>query len=366
MNRRISTSVLCLCLFSALAPVTRAVADDDDKPSDSAVLIQSTPLIKGSLPEIVTAYGRVVADSSSVEAIMAPLSGIVEQILVRQGQTIPEGAPLVRLVPGPKTIAAYSQAKSAVNGADQLVGRTQRLLAEHLATDQQLSDAKKALLDARSELAAQEAQGAAGPSVLKAPFRAIVTSIGTSAGSIVSEGAALVNLARPTGLVLQVGVVPERASTIKSGDAARISPFAQGEPSAGKVTLRSAIVDATNGMVTTEIELPVGKFLLGEMASAAITTGEASGYLVPHAAVLVDDKGRTYIMQVVKDAAKKVTVRVLQSNDDQDVIEGDLDQKAPVVLAGNHQLDEGTKVRYAEATEKDGAKEAASKGETDQ
>jgi hypothetical protein len=49
--------------------------------------------------------------------------------------------------------------------------------------------------------------------------------------------------------------------------------------------------------------------------------------------------------------AKKVAVEVVAADGKRDVITGDdLDPKAPVVLQGNHQLDDGTKLRLAEAT----------------
>jgi RND family efflux transporter MFP subunit len=275
----------------------------------------------------------------------------VGQIYVRQGQIVEPGAPLVRLVPGPKTTASYAQAKSALNVASQLVERTRKLLGGHLATDQQLADALKTESDARSELAAMEAQGAAGPHILAAPFRAIVTGITGSAGSIVSEGSALLDLAKPDGLVLQVGVVPEQAAAIEAGEKVKIMPLG-GEPVSGEVLMRGSIVDATNGMVSVDIRLPAGKFLLGQMASAAITTGETQGYIVPHEAILVDDKGKTYVMQAVDLVAKKVSVRVLDSNGEKDVIDGKLNDAAPVVLAGNHQLDDGTKVHMEDATDK--------------
>jgi membrane fusion protein (multidrug efflux system) len=87
----------------------------------------------------------------------------------------------------------------------------------------------------------------------------------------------------------------------------------------------------------------------GETAQVAITIGTVGGYVVPHAAILVDDNGDTYVVQTEKMVAKTVHVRVLGAHGDEDVIEGPLDATAPVVLSGNHQLQDGTKVRLTEA-----------------
>jgi hypothetical protein len=55
-------------------------------------------------------------------------------------------------------------------------------------------------------------------------------------------------------------------------------------------------------------------------------------------------------VQAMKNmTAKKVAVRVLGSDGNMDVVEGPLVAEAPVVLAGNYQLDNGMKLRVADA-----------------
>lgn len=338
------------CMLAAILPAG-AETSGDNKPQQqpASVLVETTVLQQGSLPRIVRSYGSVEPAATAQQRIVAPLSAVVGEVNVHQGQEVAAHAPLVRLVPSPKAQSAYFEARSAVKVARELVARTRKLLAQHLATGQQLADAQKSESDARSNLAALQAQGAAGPTVLKAPFRAIVTSVATRAGAIVSEGSDLLELARPDGLVLQVGIVPDEAAAIEPGQNVRITPLGKAAPVSGRVLLRGSIVDSKTGLVPVEIRLPRGKLLLGQMATAAIMTGETKGYVVPHVAILVDDKGRTYVMQTLDRVAKKVLVQVLDSNGEKDVIAGKLDAAAPVVLAGNHQLNDGMRVRLRRA-----------------
>jgi hypothetical protein len=72
------------------------------------------------------------------------------------------------------------------------------------------------------------------------------------------------------------------------------------------------------------------------------------GYVVPHEAVLVNDGGEPYVVQAVSGVAHKVPVHVLDAHGAQDVITGALDARAPLVLSGNYQLDDGMKVRLAD------------------
>ena len=340
-----------LALFAlALSVASIALAQEEPK-EEPNVKVQLTQLKKGSLPQTVTAYGRVEPSTSALRSVMAPAAAVVDEIYVRQGQLVDANAPLLRLAPSPSTQSAYSQAESALHVASDLVARTRNMVQQHLATAQQLADAEKSQTDAKAALAALQAQGAGGANTLKAPFRAVVTAIATSPGAIVSEGAALLSLAGPGELVLKAGVIPAEAGAIAADDPATIKGVGQSDSLTGKVVLRGAMVDPASGTISIEIALPAGKFLPGQAAVATITTGEATGYIVPHEAVLVDDQGHPYVIQSANMTAKRVPVRILDAAGDQDVVEGPLDASAPLVLAGNYQLKDGMKMHASDAGE---------------
>lgn len=337
MNR-LPAVIFCFGLAMLSAP---AVAQ---QPS---VLVRLTALHKGSLPHLLTAYGKVEPDPAARRTVTAPVAAVVGRISVRPGEAVDKDAALISLGPSPATAAAYVQAQSALRTADALAQRTATMLGQHLATRTQLADAQKAQADARATLAALTAEGAGAPQILRAPFGAIVTAITTSPGAIVAPGAALISLVRPDALVLRVGVMPDQARAIKPGDTATITPLSAKDPVQGTVVLRSALVDPTTGLVPVTLSLPPGSFLAGEMAEADIVTGRARGYVVPHAAILVDRRGAPYVVQAVHQTARLVPVQVLDGNGARNVITGPLDPSAPLVLAGNYQLKDGMKVRLA-------------------
>ena len=313
-----------------------------------SVLVQITQVHEGSLPRIVTAYGTVRANSSDRDSITVTLPATVESISVRVGEAVKQGASLLRLAPTPQSASAYAQAVSALHVARELVGRTRELFQEHLATRQQLSAAEKGRTDARSALDALVAQGAAGATTIRAPFSGIVTAISTSAHAVASVGAVLLELVRPEALVLDVGVEPNEASRIHPGDAVSIRAIGGERTLRAVVRMRGAVVNAT-GLVPVEISLPPGALLPGQWAEAHITVGKVRGYVVPHEAILVDGNGSTYLVQVHQGLAKIVHVRVLAALGARDTVSGPVDSAAPVVLAGNYQLNDGMRVRRADA-----------------
>ena len=345
MSCSLIVRIVCVGM-SALAALSTASADDAPD-ANSSVLVTMTRLQEGSLPHVVVGYGTVEPSAAGHKTIMAPVAAVVAGIDVRLGEEVSAGAPLIRLAPSPTTAAAYTQAKSALSVAERLVASTRKLVAGHLATAQQLADAEKSESDARSTLQAMDAVGAGGSHVIRAPFRAIVTTLSTTPGSIVAEGAALLDLAAPQNLVLNVGVVPAQAAAIHANDKATVQVIGAAQSVPAKVLVGGAVAEADTGLVPVSIALPPGPFLPGEMAQATITTGEVRGYVVPHAAVLVSDSGAPYVVQAINGVAHKVTIQVLDAHGDQDVISGSLDARAPLVLTGNYQLDDGMKVRLA-------------------
>jgi membrane fusion protein (multidrug efflux system) len=348
MIRRSIAGVACLALSAAMT-LTVAYADDGgDSNSNESVLVTLTHLKEGSLPSVVVGYGTVGAANSGRQTLMAPESAVVGEIFVRLGEQVPAGAPLVQLAPSPASAAAYQQARSALTVAQQLVASTEKLVALHLATAQDFANARKSQSDARAQLRALEKVGAAGPKVMRAPFPAIVTALAATPGAIVAEGAPLMDLAAPGRLVLTVGVVPGQAAAIAPNDSATITLIGGSASATGRVMVRGNVAEADTGLVPVDIALPPGKFLPGEMAEAAITTGQLHGYVVPHEAILVNDSGAPYVVQAIGDTAKKVPVRVLGAHGDQDVISGTLEARAPLVLTGNYQLDNGMKIRLSD------------------
>jgi membrane fusion protein, multidrug efflux system len=352
MTRRSIAPVagLALSAVMALALVLALARADDggDTNSNPSVLVTLSHLKEGSLPSVVIGYGTVGAGNSGRKTVMAPESAVIGRIFVRLGEQVPAGAPLLELAPSPASAASYMQAKSALTVAEQLVASTERLAALHLATAQQLADARKSESDARSQLQALDKVGARGPQAVRAPFAAIVTGLTATSGAIVAEGTPLMDLAAPGRLVLTVGVVPAQANAIHAGDKALVTLIGAEQPVPATVLLRGAVAEADTGLVPVEVALPPGTFLPGEMAEAAITTGEQRGYVVPHAAILVDDSGAPYVVQAVDNVAHKVPVRILDAHGDQDVIAGALNARAPLVLTGNYQLDDGMRIRLAD------------------
>lgn len=343
---RICAFLLIATLAAADGPTTWAAPVDTPAPS---VLVTTAPLRAGSLPRTVTAWGVMLSPPSATVVISAGASEIVGAVHVHVGEEVQAGAPLVDLKPDAQTAASYSVAQSALRDADAALTRTRALLAQHLATAQQLDAAQKSRTDAQATLQALKTQGAGGAIALKAPFHAIVTKVAVARGAQVSGGTALVELARAGDLSLRVQATPAQARQVHAGDAVAVRSLDGAQKVAGKVARNAVSIDAVTGLVPIDITLPANPLFAGESAEAVITVGSAQGYVVPHAAILLDPEGKTYVVQVEGGKARKVPVRIATNQGDRDLVQGvDLKADEPLVLEGNYQLDDGMAVRLAD------------------
>lgn len=322
-----------------------AAAPEANPPS---VLVTTAPLTAGSLPQTVLAWGTMLSPPSATQVISARTTATVGAIDVHVGDDVRAGAPLLQLVPDAQTAASYAQAQTALRDAGQVLARTRAMLAQHLATAQQLDAAQKARADARATLEALKAQGAGGAATLRAPFRAIVTKVTTARGALVTPGAALLELAKAGDLTLRVNLTPQQAREVLPGNPVQVSSLDGRQHVAGKVARRGATLDAVTGMVPVDIAVPANPLFAGENARAVITVGAARGYVVPHAALLVNPEGKPYVVQVEDGKARKVPVEVIGAHGERNVIRGaGLKAGEPLVLSGNYQLDDGMAVRLS-------------------
>ncbi len=332
------------CLLLTL--VTQAVAEPPP-----AVLVTTVPARRGTMPDILTAFGEATPAQGSGTVISLPQEGRVAALLVTQGERVAAGTRLVVFNQSANAASAYQQATTALHLAQTERTHTAELLGQRLATRDQLAQADKAASDARATLDALVRQGSDRPIAdIRAPFDAVVASIPVSPGDRVAAGAALVTLARLDDLVVTVGIDPAQFERVRPGMPVRLSRLAQGTGATrvldGSIVRLDGMVDARTRLLDVDVSLPQAGAIVGEAFRADIEVGRLSGWIVPHDAVLDDERG-FYVYQMRDGHAVRVTVSVLGTQGGQDAVSGDLDARQAVIVAGGTQLQAGDAVRVA-------------------
>jgi membrane fusion protein (multidrug efflux system) len=275
--------------------------------------------------------------------------GRVQAIAVTPGAIVHAGDRLLDFVASPAAVAAWQQAGNALAAARAQRGHVAQLLTQQLATRDQLAQADKAAADAQAALDALQREGADQPTqTLTAPFDGIVMTVPVVQGDRVQPGAALATLTRSDGLVVTVGIEPGSRGQVHPGQAVHLLPLDDGAPLDGHVLRVAGMLNPKTRLVDADVSVTSGAVISGAAFRADITVGQLQGWVVPHDAVLTDGKG-TYVFQVAAGMASRVDVTVAGAAGDNDVVDGKLDSRNPLVVQGNYQLTDHAPVRMGDA-----------------
>ncbi len=349
MRRRLAALLTVLSLQASLA-----APDGNTLPS---VQVSTETPRQGSLARTLTAYGTVRTAPGGSEALSLLRAGQVTRVLVAPGQSVHRGETLLSVSADPAALAAYSQAVGALSLARGERVRTARMLAQHLATNDQLALTDKAVTDAQASLdVLNRAGGGSAGQNLAAPFDGVVSSVSVASGTRVAAQAPLLTLERTSRLVASVGIEPALRAQVVPGQPAEIQPLDGGTPVAGSVLSVSAMLDPATRLVPVLVDPPgavsadpLAGLLPGGAVRVVVRVGEYRGWLLPRDAVLGDALG-AYVFQVDAGRAVRTEVRVVGTVDGTTVVAGKLDPARPLVITGNYQLQDGGAVHEAAVT----------------
>lgn len=337
-NRLIAAAVVAVAALAVVLWLRRGAggADADATPTAEVTV---APVISRTVADVTTAYGVVQADPAGSMDLAAPKAVIVGKVLVRAGETVAAGQPLVEVAGAPGAQMTYKQAADAARFAQDDLARVQRLYDERLAASDQLIAAQKALADARAALAAQEQQGGGLANlVLKAPRAAVVTAISASPGDHVAQDAPLMTLARQGGAVAKLGLEPS-SGRFAAGQAVLIKPSLGGEAISSKLTMVGKAADPATRTIDAVAPLNGANLPIGAPVQGDITTGSHIGLVIPRAAVVFDETG-PHVFTVSDGKAHRVFVTVGRDDGESIEVKG-LAAGGQVAVQGAYELQDG-------------------------
>jgi RND family efflux transporter MFP subunit len=335
--------VVAIVAIVALVLLRRGGGEEAETEAHPTALVTVAPVRSETLQDVVSVYGVVQADPAGSLTIAAPRPAIVSRMLVRSGQAVSAGWPLVEIATAPSSAQAYRQAADAVLFAQTDLARVQRLFDERLAATDQLTAARKTLADAHAALAAQEKQGAGNSlQVLKAPRAGVVTMVSSAAGDHVAQDAPMVVLARADGAAVKLGLEPGGRFAV--GQPVTLKPVYGGPVIDSRLTMVGRAADQTTKTLDAiaplrGVALPIGAAVQGE-----VVTGSHPGLVAPRAAVVFDETG-PHVFVVAAGKARRVFVTLGLDHGDQVEVAGKLPAGAEVAVEGAYGLQDGMAVK---------------------
>lgn len=338
----ISAATLGVAAVVALVLLRKPSAEEAADASPTAV-VTVVAARSQSLADVITVYGVVQADPTGVVTIAAPKAVIVSRVLVRSGETVAAGQPLVEVANAPGAELAYKQAADAASFAQVDLARVQRLFDERLAASDQLNAARKAVEDAQAALASQQRQGAGRSiQVLTAPRAAIVTTISSAPGDHVAQDAPLMVLAGAGAATVKLGLEPA-ADRFVAGQAVTIRPVFGGAPIVSRIAMVGRAADQITKTLDAVVPLNGASLPIGAAVQGDVVTGTHTGLVAPRSAVVFDETG-PHLFTISGGKAHRIFVKVGLDRGEEIEVIGPVTAGAAIAVEGAYELQDGMAV----------------------
>jgi len=279
------------------------------------------------------------------------VAGLVESIPVEEGQTVKAGQLLAVLKPA-EIDASLEQARQATAKAQRDLERGTALLADGVATQEQVQDLTTAFHVASASQ--RSAEFIAAHARIVAAAGGVVLRKLAEANEVVQAGQTVVVLGgAKRGWIVRVGLADRDVVRIRLGDAARIEFDAwPGQTFSGRVSNIASAADSGTGTFMVEVQLDAGaaRFVQGLVAKVALSPQTAaSGKVIPVQALLEanDREAGVFVLDPETRVVHRISVRIGRMSSGQiEVLDG-LAPGAQVVTDGAAFLENGATVRVA-------------------
>jgi multidrug efflux system membrane fusion protein len=325
MSRR-SAVIACLLAMGIFAMLSGCGGKATDSPPRGA-----TAVIRGVTLETlreepiidrIEAVGTIKARNSAV--IAARIAGTVTRLLVREGDRVPRGGPLLTIEAAESSAAAagaqagveetrrsVDEARARKRLADATFERYRNLFQEQAVTRQEFEGREMekevagqgvARAEARLAQAREGARAAvtvAGYSRVAAPLSGIVTSKAAEVGMTVFPGTQLLTLEEEGHYRLEAAFPESLMGKAKPGDDIRVAIDGIGDLN-GKVAEVVPAADPASRTITVKIDVNAKGLRSGIFGRAYFPGPSRQGLLVPKSAV-VERGALTSVWVVGKD-----------------------------------------------------------------
>jgi RND family efflux transporter MFP subunit len=296
--------------------------------------------------------------------VQPQIDGQITQILVKSGDRVRQGAPLMQIDPQRQQAAVSSQEaeraarEAAVAFARQQAQRAGELFTAGAISRQELEQAETALRTAEANLRALSAQVQQQQVQLRyftvtAPTAGIVGDIPVRVGNQVSPQTMLTTIDQNETLELNVSVPIERAGELRSGMPIQILENDGAQPLATTAIdfISPRVDDQTQSvLVKGQVRNPDGKLRAAQYVRARIIWKTTEGLVVPVTAVLrISGQFFAFVVEEAggKMVAKQRAIKVGPiAGNNYPVLEG-IKPGERVVVSGAQKLADGAPIQAA-------------------
>jgi membrane fusion protein (multidrug efflux system) len=355
MMKRVLTGLVVIALVVVgviavrwLKPAASNDAEGGPEPP-TIVPVGVAPIVRATLHGYVETWGTVEPQPATdggppaSARVATPVAGIVGQVKCAEGDRVTAGAILFSL-DGRVADLAVARAAQAVQFAEQVFARQQKLGAGEATSQRLYQEAEQSVTAARGELAGAQAQRALLD--IRAPLSGSVVKVTARPGDAVDPTTPLAEIIDLDRLVVTAAVRSADLVRVRRGQRVTLATGSAAS-AAGTVVFIGAQVDSRTDTVAVRMSVPSGAGVRpGQFLNVRIAVDERRDRLAVPVESVVADGGSSVIAVVEGDKAVKRAVKVGLRDGDLVEVEGEgLKAGMTVVTAGAYGLPNESRIR---------------------
>lgn len=316
--------------------------------SSNAILVSTFVASKSPFEHKVEVRGSVESRKNVV--ISAQVPGTIERVHVKEGQKVNKGQVLISL-DADIIQSNIQELKTALELANTMYEKQQRLWEQKIGTEVQYLQAKNAKESTESKLAAANAQ--LNQAIIKAPFNGVVDEIPAREGEMASPGLPLIRVTSPEDMYIHADVSERFLGKVAPGDKVEVYFPVQDKRISSVISSVSGVINSENRTFRVEVRLPKTDILLKPNQVSILEIRDYvndDAITIPTRLILRDDEGE-YVYAVAKNdkgnLATKVRVKSgMTYNGKTEIVDG-LKGNEELVDKGFRDVAEGVEVAIA-------------------
>lgn len=277
------------------------------------------------------------------------IGGVVERILVTEGQSFKKGQ-LLATLKHTEIGAQFSQAQMGYEKAKRDYVRANNLYRDSVATLEQLQNAKTGLGVAKAGVDAAAFNKKYAN--IYANSDGFVTGKMANEGEVISAGSpvlAISELPLNSNWIVRLGITDKQWAFVSIGQKAKISIDAfPGESFQGIVLRKSQSSDKSNGSFQVEIKITNSgnRLAAGMFATAYIQTRSKAGFpVIPFEALIEADGNVAMVFVPVNGKVKRVPIIIEGFNKDEVIIKSGLEKYDEIITSNSAFLNESSTIK---------------------
>jgi RND family efflux transporter MFP subunit len=325
-----------------------AIAELD--PSTKIPLISTFQLEEQPFVHFLELQGNVTTKSLLV--IYPEYSGILKEVLVKEGQWVNKGEILARIDDGGLS-QQLAQLRIQADLAETTFDRQQRLWDQKIGSEMQYLQAKSNYEAQKQAIGQLEQQ--VSKTIVRAPFAGTIDDVMTEQGSVVLPGQTpLMRIVNLNNMYIETDVPEKYISNITAGKKVVVEFPILHETIDSKVRQVGNFINPANRTFKVEVSVPNQNKKIKPNLTAKLKINDYSSdsaLLIPQSIISENASGQQYIYVIEnKDGnneaiAKKVIIKTgLTQGDVIEVIEG-LENGSEIIKEGARSVNDGQKVK---------------------